>query len=150
MSGEAPTPEATAVAAMAAVDEVAAPVVVADAAAVAAAALSDDPLTAYAAIDADASSAPPPVMASADVTLSNPVSVSVSVSVSDAPVPPLSTGGDRVAFWRDIEVFYKEGLFCDLALVCSAGNTLYCHKMVLAALSKVRSRAKMPCLPFKT
>ncbi len=78
---------------------------------------------------------PPAAAAAASEPAPAPPPAEAAAAASDARIP--SSAGARTEFWRAVQLFYKEGLFCDLALVCQGQQTLYCHKMVLAVLSKV-------------
>ncbi len=47
----------------------------------------------------------------------------------------------REEFWEEVETFYREGLFCDLHLMCGDGKVVACHRVVLAAVSPVLARS---------
>ena len=91
--------------------------------------------------EATAAAAPEeaPVPEAPEAVATIPEEVTTVVETASAPESLLlpSAEGARAEFWRSVEVLYKEGLFCDLAMVCAGQSTLYCHKMVLAVLSKV-------------
>jgi hypothetical protein len=43
----------------------------------------------------------------------------------------------RDDFWRELRHMHAEGHFCDLTIVCAAGVTVRCHRLVVASVSSL-------------